>query len=118
MALPRSMEDANKQMRNAAVEKLRGEGVRLAKGERTACSIARKIREIEPDLHSDDPMVIIRAWVSLKADAVVPGRLAWGTGRPYSLDHQMQYAQARLQAMRIPAPVNMSSRVLYSPEFA
>lgn len=117
MALPRSMEDANKQMRNAAVEKLRGEGVRLPKGERTACSIARKIREIEPRLHSDDPMVIIRAWVALKVDAVVPGRLAWGTGQPYTLDGQMRYAQARLQAMRMPAPVNMGSRVLYSPEF-
>ncbi|MGR8759454.1 hypothetical protein PVB08_22315 [Bacillus thuringiensis] len=118
MALPRNTEYANKLMRSAAVERLRTFGIHMNKHYRSPLAIARKIQEISPELHSDDPMVIIRAWVSLKADAVVPGRLAWGTGQPYVLDSQMRYAQARLQAMRMPAPVNMSSRVLYSPDFA
>lgn len=119
MALPRSMEDSNKQMRTAAIERLRSEhGVVLDKKRRGSEGIADAIRLIEPSLQSDDPMVLIRAWVALKPSEVVPGRLAYGSGQPYKLDNTMRYAAARLQAMRMPSPVNMSSKVLYSPEFA
>lgn len=119
MALPRSIEDANKQMRTAAIERLRSEhGVVLDKKRRGPEGIADAIRLVEPSLQSDDPMVLIRAFVALRPSEVVPGRLAFGSGQPYTLDKTMRYATSRLQAMRMPTPVSMSSKVLYSPEFA
>ncbi|CAB3653888.1 hypothetical protein LMG26685_02896 [Achromobacter mucicolens] len=119
MALPRSIEDSNKQMRTAAIERLRAEhGVVLDKKRRGAEGIADAIRAVEPSLQSDDAMVLIRAWVALKPSEVVPGRLAYGSGQPYTLDSTMRNAASRLQAMRMPTPVSMSSRVQYSPEFA
>lgn len=121
MALPRSIEDANKQMRTAALERLKAEyGVILDKTARRAEGIAAAIRQIEPGLDSGDPMVLIRAWVAIKPSEVVPGRLAYGSGKPYSLelDRGMRYARDRLQSMRMPSPVSMSSKVQYSPEFA
>jgi len=119
MALPRSIEDANKQMRTAALERLKTEyGVILDKTARRAEGIAAAIRQIDPGLDSGDPMVLIRAWVAIKPAEVVPGRLAYGSGKPYSLDSSMRYARDRLQSMRMPSPVSMSSKVQYSPEFA
>ena len=117
MALPRSAEDSNKQMRNAAIGRLRSEyGVTLSKKKRAADGIAEAIRQIEPALQSDDPMTLIRAWVALKPTDVVPARLMLTTDRTYKLDAHMRNAVARLNG--IPAPINMSSKVLYSPEFA
>ncbi|MCG7328043.1 hypothetical protein [Achromobacter sp. ACRQX] len=119
MALPRTIEDANKQMRTAALDRLKTEyGVILDKTARRAEGIAAAIRQIEPGLDSGDPMVVIRAWVAFKPTEVVPGKLAFASGRPYTLDSTMRNAAARLQAMRMPSPVSMSSKVQYSPEFA
>ncbi len=119
MALPRTIEDANKQMRTAALERLKAEyGVILDKTARRAEGIAAAIRQIEPGLDSGDPMVLIRAWVAIKPAEVVPGKLAFASGRPYTLDNTMKFAAARLQAMRMPTPLSMTSRVQYSPEFA
>lgn len=119
MALPRSIEDSNKQMRTAAIERLRSEhGLVLDKKRRGPEGIADAIRLVEPSLQSDDPMILIRAWVALKPSEAVPGKLVFGSGRPYRLDPQMRSALARLQGMRMPTPVSMSSKVLYSPEFA
>lgn len=115
MALPRSMEDANKQMRNAAVEKLRSEfGILLARGTRTAAGIARKIREIEPGLRSDDPMMIVRAWVNYRASSTTPSALITSTGRQYTPDAAMRLAASR--AASHPRLISMSSNVLYAPE--
>lgn len=118
MALPRTIEDANKQMRTAALERLKAEyGVILDKTARRAEGIAAAIRQIEPGLDLEDPMVLIRAWVALKPSEVVPGRLAYGSGNPYSLDREMRYARDRLQSMRMPSPVSMSSKIMQPREF-
>jgi len=117
MALTRRAEDSNKQMRNSAIARLRSEyGVTLSKKKRAADGIAEAIRQVEPALQSDDPMTLIRAWVALKPTDVVPARLMLSTDRTYKLDAHMRNAAARLSGM--PAPVNMSSKVLYSPEYA
>ncbi|SIT27986.1 hypothetical protein SAMN05428937_3761 [Achromobacter sp. MFA1 R4] len=63
-------------------------------------------------------MTVIRAWVAIKPSDVVPSRLLSETGREYKFGRDMRHAAARLQAMRMPTPVSMSSKVLYSPEFA
>jgi len=121
MAIPRSVEDSNKQMRRAAVERLRVEfGVKISTHNNCAPRIADAIRKVEPGLQSSDPMTLILAWVAIKPSDVVPARLLTDTGRVYELgkDRAMQNAAARLQAMRMPTPLNMSSKVLYSPEFA
>lgn len=121
MAIPRRAEDSNKQMRNAAIARLRSEyGVTLSKKNRAADGIAHAIRQIEPALQSDDPMVLIRAWVALKPEQAVPARLLTETGRVYQLskDKALNFAVSRLRDMRMPSPVSMSSKVPYSPEFA
>lgn len=117
MALPRSVEDSNKQMRTAAIERLRVEfGVKLTKHNRCSTRIAEAIRQVEPALQSDDPMLLIRAWVGLKPSDVVPGRQAHETGRPYTFDSQMRHAASRVQGM--PKLMSMSSSVFYNPEVA
>lgn len=119
MAIPRSIEDSDKQMRNAAIERLRVEyGVKITKHNNCAPRIAEAIRQVEPGLQSTDPMTLIRAWVALKPSDVVPARLITDTGREYQHLRDMQHAAARVRGMGMPSPVNMSSKVLYSPEFA
>jgi len=115
MALPRSVEDSNKQMRAAAIERLRTEfGVKLTKHNRCSTRIADAIRQVEPGLDAADPMLLIRAWVALKPSEVVPGRQLMETGRPYSLDARMR--QAAQRASYQPHLISMSSSVLYNPE--
>jgi hypothetical protein len=117
MALPRSVDESNKQMCNAAVERLRTEfGMKITKHCNCAPRIAEAIRTIDPDLPFGDPMAVIRAWVALKPSDVVPARLLLETGRVYSLGDQMRLAATR--ATFQPRMVSMSSKVLYSPEFA
>lgn len=117
MALPRSVEDSNKQMRTAAIERLRSEyGVVLDKKRRGPDGIADAIRQIEPTLQSDDSMLLIRAWVALRPSEIVPARLAFGTGRAYTLDAHMRQAASRLAGM--PRLMSMSSSILYNPEVA
>ena len=121
MALPRSVEDSNKQMRIAAIERLRVEfGVNLTKHGRCSTRVADAIRQVDPGLDAADPMLLIRAWVALRPSDVVPARLFTDTGRVYQMskDKGLQFAAARLQDMRMPSPVNMSSKVLYGPEYA
>ena len=104
-------------MRMAAIERLRVEfGIKITKHTNCSSRIADEIRKVEPGLSQGDPMALIRAWVAIKPSDVVPGRLAYGSGQPYTLGDQLRHAKARLKGM--PSPVNMSSKVLYSPEFA
>lgn len=117
MALPRSIEDSNKQMRTAAIERLRAEfGVKLSKHNRCSTRIAEAIRQVEPGLQSDDAMLLIRSWVGLKPSDVVPGRLTAANTRPYVMDAGMRLAAER--AAYQPHMISMSSGVLYSPENA
>jgi predicted oxidoreductase len=119
MAIPRSVEDSNKQMRNAAIDRLRSQyGVKITKHSSCATRIAEEIHKVDPSLPAGEAMTVIRAWVALRPSEVVPARLAFGSGQPYTLDTQMRLAKARLQDMRMPSPVNMTSKVLYSPEYA
>lgn len=115
MALPRSIEDANKQMRTAAIERLRTEfGVRLSKHIRSPKGIADAICQIDPTLEGREAMAVIRAWVALRPSEVVPGRQLLETGRPYTLDAHMR--QAAQRASYQPHLISMSSSVLYNPE--
>lgn len=115
MALPRSVEDSNKQMRTAAIQRLRTEfGVRLSKHNRCSTRIADAIRQVEPGLDAADPMLLIRAWVAIKPSEVVPGRQLLETGRTYTLDAHMR--QAAQRASYQPHLISMSSSVLYNPE--
>lgn len=110
MALPRTLEDANKQMRTAAIERLRSEhGVVLDKKRRGAAGIAGAIRLVEPSLQSDDDMQLIRAWVALKPSDATPTRLAFMTGRSYTLNAQMRQVAERAQYQ--PRLATMSSNV-------
>lgn len=115
MALPRSIEDSNKRMRTAAIERLRSDfGVRLSKHDRSSTRIADAIRQVDPSLEVADPMLLIRAWVAVKPSEAVPGRQITETGRPYTLDAHMRQAVQR--ASHQPPLIAMSSSVLYSPE--
>lgn len=119
MAIPRSVEDSNKLMRNAAIERLRLEfGVKVTKHNSCAPRIALEIQRVEPSLQSGDPMTLIRAWMALKPSDIVPARLMADTGREYRFDRDMRHAAEKIQGMHMPSPVNMSSKVLFSPEFA
>lgn len=121
MAIPRSVEDSNKQMRNAAIDRLRSQyGVKITKHSSCATRIAEEIHKVDPSLPTGEAMTVIRAWVALRPSEVVPPRLLKDTGRVYQMskDKGLQFAAARLQDMRMPSPVNMSSKVLYSPEYA
>lgn len=115
MALPRSIADSDKQMRTAAIERLRTEfGVKLSKHNRCSTRIADAIRQIERDLDEAEPMLIIRRWVALKPSEVVPGRQLLETGRQYTMDAHMRLASQR--ASYQPHLISMSSSVLYNPE--
>lgn len=117
MALPRSVEDSNKQMRTAAIERLRVEfGLKLSKHNRCSTRIADAIRQVEPGLDAADPMLLIRAWVALKPSEVVPGRQLLETGRQYTMDAHMRLVAQR--ASYQPHLISMSSSVLYNPEVA
>lgn len=121
MAIPRSVEDSTKQMRNAAIDRLRSQyGVKITKHSSCATRIAEEIHRVDPNLPAGEAMTVIRAWVALKPSEVVPARLLTDTGRVYQMskDRGLKSAAARLQEMRMPTQVNMSSKVLYSPEFA
>ncbi|OAE52863.1 hypothetical protein A7J71_18005 [Achromobacter insolitus] len=115
MALPRSIEDSDKQMRTAAIERLRTEfGVKLSKHNRCSTRIVDAIRQLEPHLQSENPMLLIRAWVGLKPSDVVPGRLAAPSDRPYVMDAGMRIAAERASFQ--PHMISMSSSVLYASE--
>lgn len=110
MALPRTIEDANKLMRTAALERLKAEhGVILDKTARRAEGIANAIRRIEPSLQSEDAMLLIRAWLALKPSGVTPGRAVTETGRRYSLSAQMRHLAERAKVQ--PAILSISSNV-------
>lgn len=110
MALPRTIEDANKQMRTAAIERLRSEhGVVLDKKSRGPQGIARAIRLVEPSLQSDDAMLLIRAWVALKPNDATPSRALTETGRRYVLSAQMRQLAERAKYQ--PALMSISSNV-------
>lgn len=116
MALPRSIEDSNKQMRTAATDRLRAEhGVTLSKKKRGAEGIAEAIRSLESAIQSDDAMTLIRAWVALKPSAVVPARALPTSDRPYVISAAMRLAAQR--AAFQPPLISMSSKVLYAPEY-
>ncbi len=117
MALTRSIEDSDKHMRNAAIERLRSEhGIKLTKHNRCATRIADAIRVAEPDLNAKDAMALIRIWLGLKPSDAVPSRLAFATGRPYVFDERMRMAAARVRGL--PRLISMSSNVLYKPDAA
>lgn len=110
MALPRTVEESNKQMRLAAIKRLREEhGVTLSKKRRGDDGVAAAIREVEPSLRSEDPVVLIRAWVALKPTEATPSRLAFWSERTYSLNAQMRDVAAKLKGL--PRPVTLSSNV-------
>jgi len=109
MALPRTIEDANKQMRTAAIERLREHGVVLDKKRRGPEGIAAAIRLVEPSLQSDDAMLLIRAWVSLKPNDATPSRALTETGRRYVMSAQMRQLAERAKYQ--PVLMSISSNV-------
>lgn len=109
MALPRTIEDANKQMRTAAIERLREHGVVLDKKRRGAEGIAAAIRMVEPSLQSDDAMLLIRAWVALKPNDATPSRALTETGRRYVMSAQMRQLAERAKYQ--PVLMSISSNV-------
>lgn len=109
MALPRTIEDANKQMRTAAIERLREHGVVLDKKRRGAEGIAAAIRLVEPSLQSDDAMLLIRAWVALKPNDATPSRALTETGRRYVMSAQMRQLAERAKYQ--PVLMSISSNV-------
>lgn len=113
MAVARNIEDSERMMRTAALERLRKEhGVVVSRYKRNPQGIADEITKIEGRISSSDPMVIIRAWLGLKPEQAAQPARFMGSGKEYKHDRSMQAALERLG--NYTRPISMTSKVGYN----
>ncbi|WP_025516796.1 hypothetical protein [Bordetella trematum] len=90
MAHPRTAEQSDRYWRQAAVERLRGMGIKLNRYRQNTEGVAAEIRRIEPAYRGGDSSMVIRAWMG--AAAAPRAEVAH---RPLALSPAMRFAAAR-----------------------
>lgn len=113
MAVARNIEDSDRMMRTAAIERLRKDhGVVVGRFKRNSQALADEITKVAGRFPTTDPMSIIRSWLGVKPPrAAMPAKFI-GTGREYRPDATMRAAIERLG--NFARPVSMASKVPYN----
>ncbi|RIQ38165.1 hypothetical protein D0846_17535 [Bordetella avium] len=92
MGHPRTVEQSDRYWRQAAVERLRGMGIKLNRFRQNAEGVASEIRRIEPAYRGGDPNLVIRAWMGAAAAPKVEVQR-----RTYAPSAAMRFAALRSQ---------------------
>lgn len=111
MPLARTIKDADRMARSAAANKLKSEyGIRLCTRDWTNENLAERIQQIEPGL-SGEPILVIRAWISMKAANVAQPREIARPAREYSPAKDRSLAAAMARLADTPKPIAMASNI-------
>lgn len=113
MPLARTIKDADRMARSAAANRLKAEhGIRLCTRDWTNEILAGHIQAIEPGL-SGEPILVIRAWLSIKPDNVALPREFTRSEREYSPSRDRSMAAAMARLAGFPRPIAIASNIPY-----
>ncbi|RIQ51039.1 hypothetical protein D0843_11145 [Bordetella avium] len=105
MGHPRTVEQSDRYWRQAAVERLRGMGIKLNRFRQNAEGVASEIRRIESAYRGGDPNLVIRAWMGAAAapEAEVQRRIYTPSAAMRFVALRSQQAEPSLKALGSPS---------------